>query len=178
MEDQPNTQLQPIAPKKRRAPWLAVCIVVLVLIIGGVLLLIRHNSKPNMTPVAQSNSCISRQLSIGSSGNCVRDVQTMVNFLETDGLTECAFIGAQQLSVSGTFDAATQQQIKTVQTWINCYNKQEGNPLNTPANGTVGTATWSGICTYAYLYPKQSGQGPSPYLKASIAAGKDAGCGA
>jgi hypothetical protein len=119
---------------------------------------------------------VARQFAPGSSGACVSDIQTMVNFMETDGLTECPFTGAKTLAITGMYDTTTQYQVKTVQTWNNCYNKQEGSSSVIAANGIVGTSTWSELCTYAYQYQKQVAESTSPYLKASVAAGKNAGC--
>jgi hypothetical protein len=96
--------------------------------------------------------------------------------METDGLNQCPFTGSSILSINGSYDTNTQDQVKVVQTWLNCYNKQEGQPIVDTANGIVGTSTWSGLCTYAYQYPSQANQSSSQYLKASIAAGKNAGC--
>jgi hypothetical protein len=100
----------------------------------------------------------------------------MVNFVETDDLTQCPFVGAQILQSSGIYDAATASQVKVIQNWFNCYNRQEGDKSTISANGNVGESTWSELCTYAYQFPKGSGSSVSPYLKASIIAGKNAGC--
>ncbi len=100
----------------------------------------------------------------------------MVNFLETDALSECPFTNAQRVTENGTFDGETTQQVKSVQSWLNCYNKQEGATAPLTANGVVAPATWSQVCNYAYRFPKQSRSNTSPYAADSITAGKAAGC--
>jgi hypothetical protein len=101
----------------------------------------------------------------------------MVDFMETNtNYNQCPFTGKASLSVNGMYDSDTQTQVEVVQNWENCYNKQEGSGIRVNANGNVGNGTWSEVCTYAYQYPKQSNSSTSAYFKASIAAGKDAGC--
>jgi peptidoglycan hydrolase-like protein with peptidoglycan-binding domain len=145
-----------------------------VVILAGVLVFTRQAAAP--TKQGGGDTCTSKQFTLGSSGNCVDDIQTMVNFMETDGLTQCPFTGSSTLSVNGSYDTNTQSQVKVVQSWLNCYNQQEGEAGTSSVNGVVGTSTWSGLCTYAFQYPSQANQSTSPYLKLSIAAGKNAGC--
>lgn len=149
------------------------------LLIFGVIVLVgglaaKHFSSP--TKKLPNNACINQPLRPSSGGNCVSDAQTMVDFMESDGLNQCPFIGANPLAINGSFDANTAQQVKVVQTWLNCYNHQEGQTATIPVNGDITSPTWSSLCTYAYQYPSQSNQSSSPYLKQSIAAGKNAGC--
>lgn len=155
---------------KRRTGYILVAVVIL----AAVLVFTRQAAAP--TKPAGGDSCTAKQFAPGSSGNCVSDIQTMINFMETDGLTQCPFTGSSSLSVSGSYDASTQNQVKVVQSWLNCYNRQEGESGSVSVNGVVGSATWSGLCTYAFQYPSQANQSVSPYLKLSIAAGKNAGC--
>jgi hypothetical protein len=96
--------------------------------------------------------------------------------METDGLTQCPFVGAKSLDINGVYNASTAIQVKTVQTWENCYNKQEGDPTRISADGSVENTTWYELCTYGYQYPKQSNQSTSSYFKVSLVAGKSAGC--
>jgi hypothetical protein len=152
-----------------------VCVVLLAV---GVVYTLVHKRSTNLTPKTATSGigCVAKQLAAGSTGNCVNDVQTMVNYIETAGLTECPFPGAQKLPVTGSYDAATQAQVKVAQAWINCYNKEEGITTAINADGNVGSSTWPELCTYAYKFPKLANQSTSPYFQQSLAAGKDAGC--
>jgi hypothetical protein len=134
----------------------------------------RHPAKP----AASLSGCTARTLSAGSSGVCVKDVQTFVNFVEADDLSECPFTGGKTLLSNGIFDATTSRQVAVVQHWLNCYNKQEGAAAVVDPDGTVTPATWVQLCNYAYRFPSQSNSSVSPYAKTSIAAGKNAGCAA
>jgi len=100
----------------------------------------------------------------------------MINFMETDDLTQCPFKGAATLGMNGVYNAATAQQVTVVQNWFNCYNRQEGEQATVAVDGKVAEPTWIDLCTYAYQYPQNAGTSVSPYLKASLAAGKNAGC--
>jgi hypothetical protein len=133
----------------------------------------RHKSAKT---AAALTGCVTRTLAQGSSGSCVKDVQTFVNFVETDDLSECPFTGGKTINESGMFDSSTARQVAIVQTWLNCYNRQEGEAAVVNSNGIVAPATWSQLCNYAYRFPSQSSSRVSPYAKASIAAGKNAGC--
>lgn len=148
-----------------------VAAVVVLAAIDGYLLARPHAQRQSTTA-----SCLSEQLRAGSTGNCVKDAQTMVDFVETDSLNECPFAGGKTIQPSGTYDAATAAQIKVVQTWLNCYNKQEGGNDMLPTDGVISHATWAALCTYGYQYPHQSQTGSSPYFRQTIAAGKNAGC--
>ena len=128
------------------------------------------------TKAIAKTGCTTEQLSEGSSGSCVSDIQTMVNYMETAGLNECAFPNAKLLTVNGTYDNATRQQVQSVQSWYQCYTSQEDSQTNVTASGTVDPATWHFFCSYAYQFPSQSSSNTSPFRLASIAAGKKAGC--
>ena len=175
--DPPVLNNQPIANLPKRGKLIkAVMIIGLIIFAAAIIFIIKDDSKKSISQVSAPNTCINSTIQVGSSGQCVSDLQTMANFLETDNLNECAFNGKQILNVDGSFDAITQSQVKVLQNWLICYNKQEGAPNNITASGIVNTATWGDICTYAYIYPKEAGQSSSPYYKASIVAGKNAGC--
>jgi hypothetical protein len=147
--------------------------ILVVIIVLGAFTVLHHKQK---TPSISNNLCIGQQLSVGSKGTCVSDVQTMVNFMETDNLTQCPFPGNSRLGETGTYDATTQAQVKVIQTWINCYDDQEGQSAGITPNGIVTTNTWSVLCSYAYRFPKQSASTTSPYASQSSAAGANAGC--
>ncbi len=176
--------IQPVAPQpqpqpetKRNWKWHLLELGIVVIVLAAGFLILHKSPANNMTTVhASANSCISKQFSLGASGNCVKDIQSMVYFLETDDLSECSFAGAKQSEVTGNFDAATKTQVEVAQTWLNCYAKQEDSSIRVDTAGIVNTSTWSELCTYAYQYPKQSGQSSSRYYKQTILAGEDAGC--
>jgi hypothetical protein len=153
---------------------ISLLVVVTIMVIIGFLL---THKKSTIPAVSMTRSgCVSEQFIVGSSGTCVSDIQNLVNFIETDGLTECTFVGGQRLSINGTYDTTTQAQITVVQKWENCYNHQEGSPITITTSGNINTATWSELCTYGYEYPSKSGSDISPYRQAGLAAGKAAGC--
>jgi hypothetical protein len=149
-------------------------ILVLVAIVGGIFLL--NHDKTTPTTSTALTGCRAQTLQVGDSGNCVKDIQTMTNYMETADLTECPFTGSQTLPISGTYDSATEAQVKTVQTWASCYYKQEGMNLSISDSGAVDNDTWTELCDFAYTSPKQSDASTSPYTQASLAAGKNAHC--
>ena len=148
--------------------------IIILAVIAGAFYFINNNSSKKT--IAAQNTCTSKEFAPASSGNCVSDIQTMVNFMQTNQLNQCPFSGGASLSINGNYDDSTTAQVKVVQSWLNCYNKQEGAPVINTVNGTVDAATWTGLCTYAYQYPSHNNQSPSPYLKQTLIAGKDAGC--
>lgn len=151
-------------------------LLVIIVIVAISITIFFINRRSNQTKQTTQSTCTSKQFSLGSSGDCISDIQTMVDFIESDSLTQCPFPGAKALSINGSYDENTQTQVKVIQTWLNCYNKQEGSPVTINVDGSVGTTTWPELCTYAYLFPKQSNESTSPYFKPSLVAGKRAGC--
>jgi hypothetical protein len=147
-----------------------------ILIIGTVFVSVNHNKRTPKQVTMDSKTCIAKQIDSSSTGNCVSDVQTMIDFMETDKLTECPFNGAIPTPINGLYDSATQAQVKTVQTWINCYNKEEGSTTPINVTGVVSPATWHVLCSYGYKFPKQSASNTSLYAKQTLSAGADAGC--
>jgi hypothetical protein len=134
-------------------------------------------TRPKAAPVVTSSTgCVATDYSLGSSGTCVSDIQTMVDFIETDNLPGCSFAGGSLLPISGSYDADTASQVKAVQSWANCYAKEEGGSSNITENGIVNANTWSELCSYGYHLPSQATNSSSSYLKASLTAGKNAGC--
>jgi hypothetical protein len=149
---------------------------ILIIVIVGVCLAFFKSQAATGSVSRINNGCIGKHFGSGSSGTCVSDIQTMVNFTETDNLNQCPFTGSKPLDINGSYEASTQAQVRVIQTWFNCYNKQEGQPIVIGVTGIVNKPTWSDLCTYAYQYPSQNSQSSSPYRKSSIAAGKNAGC--
>jgi hypothetical protein len=173
---------QPVC-RRSTAGFSSVTVIVLltVVLISGAIsaVVLSHHKQVAATTLSQSQTnCLARQFSSGSSGTCVSDIQTMVNFMESDGLTQCPFTGGAVLQATAGYDTATARQVTVVQNWLTCFNKQEG--INTPSlvPGVVTPATWSELCTYAYMYPLQNSSSTSSYRAASLTAGKDAGCAA
>jgi len=150
--------------------WVFSALIILAVIAG----LLLHAHHPSKAP--PQTGCVAQRFTVGSSGACVRDIQTMVNYMETAGLSECPFTDGKPLNINGTYDGTTKQQVQSVQTWINCYNKQEGSNTSIPTDGTIGSSTWPQLCSYAYRFPSQSNSSTSPYCAEAIAAGKNAGC--
>jgi hypothetical protein len=153
-----------------------IAIVILIIVGAGAFLLFKH--KPTDTVNTQntslSNYCVGHTYATGSSGHCVSDIQTLVNYMEHSGLTECPFDGGAELAVTGTFDSTTAAQVKSIQGWSGCYAKQEGFTSNVTETSQVDKSTWGLLCTYGYTDPSHTA---ATGASGAIAAGKDAGCG-
>ncbi|HUB93235.1 MAG TPA: hypothetical protein VMB52_01915 [Verrucomicrobiae bacterium] len=165
-------------PKRTSGGYAQIILLVaaVVLIALAVFLFLDHShntKKPTTQTVNLSNYCVGRSFSAGSTGHCVADVQTIINYMEDSGLTQCPFENGAQLTVSSAYDAATVVQVKSVQTWASCYAKQEGFTTNVQQTGTIDNVTWGELCTYGYTNPSHNG---ASNASLSIAAGKDAGC--
>jgi hypothetical protein len=150
--------------------------VIILVIVVGVLLAVSNHKTQVATSTNAITGCRAKTLTVGNTGSCVKDIQIMTNYIETAGLTECTFAGKQMLPISGSYDSITQTQVKVVQTWANCYYKQEGMSLAISQTGNVDASTWNELCNLAYTSPKLSNASTSPYTQASITAGKDAHC--
>ena len=155
---------------------ITVCLIIVVIVAAIVSAYLYAHSQKTITTSTQLTGCRAETLTIGSSGNCVKDIQTMTDYMQTAGLTECPFDGGRILPVNGTYDATTATQVKVVQNWADCYYKQEGMNLSITTSGNVDNSTWLELCNFAYDSPKQSGAAVSSYTQASITAGKDAHC--
>lgn len=160
---------------KRSQNYIYIAAIALVVVAIVVMIVVAFRKNPKQ-PTAQAGSCTSRQFSFGSSGTCVSDIQTMIDFMESGGFTQCPFTGGSKLAIDGAYDSTTQAQVKVVQTWMNCYNKQEGVASSLTVDGSVDVPTWTDLCNFSYEFPKNSSNNTSPYSSASITAGKDAGC--
>jgi hypothetical protein len=152
-----------------------VFLLILVVAAFGGFYLYAHKQDSTTTSAALSG-CRAETIGLGASSNCVKDIQTMTDYMETSGLTECQFTGGHVVPITGTYDAATEAQVKVVQNWANCYYEQEGINQSVTTSGSVDNGTWTELCNYAYNSPKQSGENVSSYTKASIAAGENAHC--
>lgn len=155
---------------------IVITVVVAIVIAIGVFLFLNQNhttTKSGGQSTAISSACVGQGFATGSSGHCVRDIQTLVNYMEHSGLTECPFSSGATLTVSSTYDSATATQVKSVQQWSSCYAKQEGFTSNVQQTGKVDKTTWGELCTYAYTDPLHTS---ATGATSSIAAGKDAGC--
>lgn len=145
-------------------------------VIAATAVFLMHRSQPTATASA-ATKCLSKQLTVGASGPCVQDVQTMIDYMETSSTyTQCPFPGGATVPTSGNFDDATAQQVSVVQNWLVCFDKEEGITPPTFTAGTMDSATWGELCTYAYTYPLKNSGSSSPYKDQTLASGKDAGC--
>lgn len=159
----------------KQKPVFVVCLVIAV--IAAAIGFYRYaNDQKYPTTTATVTGCRADTFTVGDTGHCVKDIQTMANYMETAGLTECPFTGGKVLPVTGTYSSLTATQVKVVQNWANCYYKQEGMNMTVTASGNVDNNTWTELCDYAYDSPKQSNTTLSPYTQASIAAGQHASC--
>ena len=151
-----------------------VCLAVLAAALGG-FYIYAHNR--NITTTANvATGCRAKTVKVGATGNCVRDIQTMTDYMQTAELIECPFRSGRLLPITGTYDSATAAQVKVIQAWANCYYQQEGMNQNITISGIVDNDTWVELCNYAYNSPKESNSTVSPYTQASLAAGKNANC--
>jgi hypothetical protein len=156
-----------------RIALLGIAIVVIAVV---ALILIHHKHDTSASSKQATNLqsyCVGQTFANGSSGHCVSDIQTIINYMEHSGLTQCPFVNGAKITVDSTYDADTITQVNAVQRWASCYAKQEGFTSNVPQNGTVGKATWGELCTYGYTDPMRS---EATKTGTTIAAGKDAGC--
>lgn len=148
--------------------------IIVIIGVGAFLLLDhKHTDKVRAQNTLLSNYCVGQTYTAGGSGHCVDDVQTLVNYMEHSGLTECPFTDGATIAVSGSYDTGTETQVKSIQGWSECYAKQEGFTSNVKQTGTVGKATWGLLCTYGYTDPLRT---TAAGASGAIAAGKDAGC--
>ena len=150
-----------------------------IVIVGLIVLLVSHGrSLMNMTQqpagsASKSVGCVTEQFSAGKTGHCVSDIQTLVNYMEHSGLTECPFTNGSSHVVNGSYDSSTSRQVRSVQQWSDCYAKQEGFTSDVSQTGTVDKATWGELCTYGYTDPMHTSTKGASTVEA---AGKDAGC--
>ncbi|HUD10145.1 MAG TPA: hypothetical protein VMR28_00555 [Candidatus Saccharimonadales bacterium] len=152
---------------------LGLIVVIAVLLVIFVSLEKAHKTQPM---AVDKSACTAQQFSVGSSGVCVKDIQTMANFIQTDGLTVCSLQGGHTLSISGQYDTATQNQVKLIQNWAQCYTHEEGSKATIPTNGIVAVNAWPVFCDYAYQFATHNPNSASPYTKATQQAGMNAGC--
>lgn len=163
-----------------RSKWVLVAAafvpLVIIAVVVGIIVVVSNHKSSSAVDVAASTNCLGKQFSVGSSGTCVQDIQTMINFIETDGLTQCPFVDAATLPMTDYYDSQVATQVKTVQDWVTCYDKEEGVKPPQFKNGVVTQPLWTELCTYAYLYPSQNSNTKSSYRTQALAAGKHAGC--
>jgi hypothetical protein len=155
----------------------ALIIAIVFIVVGAsafMLLDHKHTDTVKAQNTLLSSYCVGQSYTTGSSGHCVDDIQTLVNYMEHSGLTECPFDGGATLTVNSSYDGDTTTQVKSVQGWSECYAKQEGFTSNVKQTGTVDKVTWGLLCTYGYTDPLHT---TASGASEAIAAGKDAGCG-
>jgi len=128
------------SPKKLNqrgiAHWiLPVVAVLLVGIVGGMVVARSH-----------ANTCVQSSYRRGSSGQCVRNIQNMMNvvtkdYASQDGYAYCSDprrVSGNQIAADGSFGPATEAKVKNYQYWT-CLSQ----------DGVVGPKTWEAICVYA-----------------------------
>lgn len=154
---------------------MAIALLLAVVIVASTILLSHRKASPVGSAVGRTK-CLAKTLNTGDSGECVKDVQNMVDFMETDGLTQCPFPGAAQVTTTGHYDAPTAKQVAVIQGWVTCFDKEEGMTPPNFKSGAVTTPTWSALCTYAYTYPSKNNDTKSSFRSRALEAGRDAGC--
>ena len=117
---------------------------------------------------AQAATCTSYQYGSGGSGQCVKEIQTMLN-----GITHvyggrypssCGMVSTGYLTVDGSFGPKTLAKVKSFQKW-ECLS----------ADGIIGRNTWRELCFRAGQV--SMGYSFSPAIeRAAWNAAKRAGC--
>jgi len=156
-----------------RSTILIASTVVVIAIVVGFLLWHHQTHTSAARKAALSAYCVGQTFTTNDTGHCVSDIQTLVNYMEDSGLTECSFTDGAKLDITGTYDAATATQVQSIQNWAVCYAKQEGFASNVHPSSTVDRATWGELCTFSYIDPIRNS---ATDAGASIAAGSNAGC--
>src|SRR5580692_9744945 len=85
----------------------SVCVLVIIVVVVGIFVLNRPKASPPTTTASSATGCRAQTFTVGASGTCVKDIQTMTDYMETADLTECPFTGGQTLPITGTYDSAT-----------------------------------------------------------------------
>lgn len=160
---------------KRSLIIAALLLVIVVVVVAASILSNQKRSTKSLHSLASSSGCINQTFSTGSQGECVSDLQTLVDFMETDQLPQCGLPDAPVI-INGQYSSETTAQVKAAQQWVNCYARQEGGRATLPVTGIVAPATWQALCTYAYANSAKSGAHTSPYFKQALTAGNQAGC--
>lgn len=148
-----------VASKKKglnRKQWSVIAVVgVVVLAIGGYLGLQAYQNS-----TSDAASCVSKTFKQGSSGSCVKYIQTLVNYKAKAGQ------GGSKVTVDGAFGSKTVAAVKAFQKhWS----------LN--VDGTVGKKTWAGLCSAQMGYTDSKGKNHGIWLsQAALNAAKSAGC--
>jgi hypothetical protein len=153
--------------------WIYVGVAVFLIAVAISFFFFHRTHKVEKSIAKLTGYCVGADLTSGSSGHCVSDVQTIINYMEHSGLTQCEFVGGANLTINGNYDTTTSAQVKSVQDWADCYATQEGFTSNVKDTGVVDRPTWGELCTYGYTDPIHSSASGAG---GTIAAGKDAGC--
>ncbi len=133
--------------------------ILVVVAVGGIGVYVSRKNVSHASTCYQNVYSQSR----GSSGNCVKYIQTMLNSLAAHkGWAGNGYAGGAQLAVDGSYGPKTKQQVLVAQTW---YNSWHSIPYS--VDGVVGKQTWWLLCSYSYH---------NHLSAASDAAGLAAGC--
>ncbi|HEY1645764.1 MAG TPA: peptidoglycan-binding domain-containing protein [Candidatus Saccharimonadales bacterium] len=111
----------------QESKWKKYLVVIgIILIIGGLVYAIAHNDQSvNNNP----NACVNNSFSIGDSGKCISDSQSLLNWY-LYGIDEPNY-----MKITGTFSAGVQSAVTKA---------QSGASLT--VNGQLDKQTWSLLC--------------------------------
>lgn len=109
-------------------------------------------------------------LSIGSSGQCVKYAQMLLNGVYAGDHIDPigGYISGGYLATDGNYGSQTSNQAKDFQKWTKFSVSQQ--------DGIVGPHTWFALCNYAYAAGEIASTARSSYVKTAFAAGINAGC--
>lgn len=156
-------------------------IAALIIVAVAVTLLFHHKQTATQSPKQTanlSNYCVGQTFAAGDSGHCVQDIQVLAGYIHAhmNLLPSCDYATsstANNIQTTGTYDSSDTGVVSNLQSWAQCYAKQEGFTTNVSTSGKVDKQTWGELCTYGYSDPIHS---HVTGANDSIAAGKDAGC--
>lgn len=102
---------------------------------------------------ADAASCVSRTFKRGSTGTCVKYIQTILNSLiatkagnPPSSSFYQAMSGLTKLSVDGSFGTRTETAVKAYQRNVKVAKSASSTPVSLSADGIVGSLTWQGLC--------------------------------
>lgn len=175
--------MRPVSSQGNTYGIYALTIVVLMVLVSTVTFLVHRihaGSKASNNAASISSYCVGQTFSSGNSGHCVKDIQVLAGYMyaHLHELPSCKFTVpsvAYSVKTTGSYDSTDEGVVSVMQSWAQCYAKQEGFTTNVKTTGKVDKQTWGELCTYAYTDPLHS---HTVDATDSIAAGKDAGCSA
>ncbi len=173
--------MNPTSPRRSSYGVYVATIAVLMIIAATITLLLRHNHTISQSAKQSANLssyCVGQTFAAGGTGHCVQDIQVLASYMQShmNELPSCKIevsTTAYAIKITGTYDYSDKGVVSMLQSWAQCYAKQEGFTTNVKTSGNVDKPTWGELCAYGYTDPTRSHvTGASD----SIAAGKDASC--